>query len=121
MRFSFTKRDSWVTNGTLALHFTVNQLMIYRFFHHVKKKVCIKALNTEVSVIRMATVKYMIKERNRKQMILLLVWSIHVLEIVLCLLKNYIFLIPAILPICLTLVLVGDYWLNQLYDFEKMG
>ena len=22
MRFSFTKRDSWVTNGTLALHFT---------------------------------------------------------------------------------------------------
>lgn len=24
MRFSFTKRDSWVTNGTLALHFTVN-------------------------------------------------------------------------------------------------
>lgn len=24
MRFSFTKRDSWVTNGTLALHFTIN-------------------------------------------------------------------------------------------------
>ena len=23
MRFSFTKRDSWVTNGTLALHFTL--------------------------------------------------------------------------------------------------
>ena len=23
MRFSFTKRDSWVTNGTLALHFTI--------------------------------------------------------------------------------------------------
>lgn len=22
MRFSFTKRDSWITNGTLALHFT---------------------------------------------------------------------------------------------------
>lgn len=25
MRFSFTKRDSWVTNGTLALHFTKNR------------------------------------------------------------------------------------------------
>ena len=25
MRFSFTKRDSWVTNGTLALHFTDNE------------------------------------------------------------------------------------------------
>ena len=25
MRFSFTKRDSWVTNGTLALHFTVEK------------------------------------------------------------------------------------------------
>ena len=24
MRFSFTKRDSWVTNGTLALHFTID-------------------------------------------------------------------------------------------------
>ena len=28
MRFSFTKRDSWVTNGTLALHFT--RVTIYR-------------------------------------------------------------------------------------------
>ena len=96
-------------------------LMIYRFFHHVKKKVCIKALNTEASAIRMATVKYTTKERNRKQMILLLEWSIRVVEIVLCLLKNYIYLIPVMLPICLTLVLVVDYWLNQLYDFEKMG
>lgn len=26
MRFSFTKRDSWVTNGTLALHFTKKTL-----------------------------------------------------------------------------------------------
>ena len=26
MRFSFTKRDSWVTNGTLALHFTMRIL-----------------------------------------------------------------------------------------------
>jgi hypothetical protein len=25
MRFSFTKRDSWVTNGTLALHFTMKK------------------------------------------------------------------------------------------------
>ena len=54
-------------------------------------------------------------------MILLLEWSIRVAGIVLCLLKNYIFLIPVILPICLTLVLLVDYWLNQLYDFEKMG
>lgn len=27
MRFSFTKRDSWVTNGTLALHFTEGNYM----------------------------------------------------------------------------------------------
>ena len=27
MRFSFTKRDSWVTNGTLALHFTKQERM----------------------------------------------------------------------------------------------
>ena len=30
MRFSFTKRDSWVTNGTLALHFTV--ILFFLFF-----------------------------------------------------------------------------------------
>ena len=53
-------------------------------------------------------------------MILLLELSIRVVEIVLCLLKSYIYLILVMLPICLTLVLVGDYWLNQLYDFEKM-
>ena len=29
MRFSFTKRDSWVTNGTLALHFTSVYLKDY--------------------------------------------------------------------------------------------
>lgn len=97
---------------------TVDDIQI---FHHVKKKVCIRVLNIAVSVIRMVIVKFMIRVRSRKQMILLLVWSIHVLEIVLCLLKNYIYLIPLILPICLTLVLVGDYWLNRLYDFEKMG
>ena len=28
MRFSFTKRDSWVTNGTLALHFTMNNDLV---------------------------------------------------------------------------------------------
>ena len=27
MRFSFTKRDSWVTNGTLALHFTHSKVL----------------------------------------------------------------------------------------------
>lgn len=101
--------------------FRESLLMIYRFFRQEKKKVCIRVLNIAVSVIRMVIVKFMIRVRSRKQMILLLVWSIHVLEIVLCLLKNYIYLIPLILPICLTLVLVGDYWLNRLYDFEKMG
>ena len=29
MRFSFTKRDSWVTNGTLALHFTADDNIKY--------------------------------------------------------------------------------------------
>ena len=33
MRFSFTKRDSWVTNGTLALHFT------YTKYTHVLKSI----------------------------------------------------------------------------------
>ena len=38
MRFSFTKRDSWVTNGTLALHFTnqhckvIDKVEIVQFF-----------------------------------------------------------------------------------------
>ena len=30
MRFSFTKRDSWVTNGTLALHFTESIADVYK-------------------------------------------------------------------------------------------
>ena len=36
MRFSFTKRDSWVTNGTLALHFTFCVLIGLK-----KKKYCV--------------------------------------------------------------------------------
>lgn len=36
MRFSFTKRDSWVTNGTLALHFTVlNNIGLLHLFKHI--------------------------------------------------------------------------------------
>lgn len=104
-----------------AIDFPGKSVDDIQIFSSRKEKVCIRVLNIAVSVIRMVIVKFMIRVRSRKQMILLLVWSIHVLEIVLCLLKNYIYLIPLILPICLTLVLVGDYWLNRLYDFEKMG
>ena len=39
MRFSFTKRDSWVTNGTLALHFT-NLLYIMRIYAIIIKEFC---------------------------------------------------------------------------------
>ena len=35
MRFSFTKRDSWVTNGTLALHFTSTAVMSHDFASNV--------------------------------------------------------------------------------------
>lgn len=36
MRFSFTKRDSWVTNGTLALHFTLNICDIVHVYDNTK-------------------------------------------------------------------------------------
>ena len=42
MRFSFTKRDSWVTNGTLALHFTpaiYKKYMLKNYFDIIKKYV----------------------------------------------------------------------------------
>ena len=37
MRFSFTKRDSWVTNGTLALHFTYNTPFLLIVYAIIKK------------------------------------------------------------------------------------
>ena len=40
MRFSFTKRDSWVTNGTLALHFTEYgeelKEIVFEMLHHTR-------------------------------------------------------------------------------------
>lgn len=49
-----------------AIDFRGSLLMIYKFFHHVKRRVFIRVQNIVVREIKMVTVKYTIRERNRR-------------------------------------------------------
>ena len=62
MRFSFTKRDSWVTNGTLALHFTLAPMKA------VKKLLVSMELHLDASIDKLDNLAMNVQFDKEKRM-----------------------------------------------------